>query len=355
MKRRHFLPAALLVLASPAVSQIRYPDVERGTALAFPRDHGSHPAFRTEWWYVTGWLRDAEDREYGVQVTFFRTRPGVAEESASRFAPSQLLFAHAAVADPRAGRLRHDQRAARAGFELAEASTQTTDVAIGSWSLRLAGDRYTANIAAREFAFDLTFAARDAPMLEGERGVSRKGPRERQSSFYYSRPQLAASGSLTLGERAARVRGVAWLDHEWSSEYLAPEARGWDWTGVNFDDGGALMAFVIRGKDGGEVWAGGKIRDAAGNEHVLAREEVRFVPVRTWRSPNTGVEYPVAMRLAAAGREFELVPLMDDQELDSRTTVGTIYWEGAVRVREGSRDMGRGYLELTGYGGALKI
>jgi len=355
VKRRDFLVSSLLALASPVRAQVRYPDVERGTSLAFPRDHGSHPAFRTEWWYVTGWLRDAEDREYGVQVTFFRTRPGVAEQGESRFAPLQLLFAHAAVADPRAGRPHHDQRAARAGFGLAEASAQTTDVAIGNWSLRLEGNRYTARIAAREFALDLAFDAQSAPMLEGERGVSRKGPGERQASFYYSRPQLAASGTLTLGERAARVRGVAWLDHEWSSEYLAPEARGWDWTGINFDDGGALMAFVIRGKDGSDLWAGGKLRDAAGRERALARDDVRFVPVRTWRSPNTGVEYPVAMRLRAAGREFELQPLMDDQELDSRATVGTIYWEGAVRVREGSRDVGRGYLELTGYGGALRI
>ena len=244
-------------------ADVRYPAVERGTALAFPRDHGSHPTFRTEWWYVTGWLSDARGRDFGVQITFFRTRPGVAEESASRFAPTELLFAHAAIADPSLGHLRRDERAARAGFGLAQASRDTTDVAIGDWSLRLVDDRYVARIAAREFALDLTFEPRAPVLLQGEAGVSRKGPREAQASYYYSRPQLAAAGTLTIGSEALAVRGTAWLDHEWSSEYLASEARGWDWTGINFDDGSALMAFVIRA-DGSAYWAGGAGRDAAG-------------------------------------------------------------------------------------------
>jgi len=127
MKRRRFLAVCSLA-AAQAYADVRYPAVERGTALAFPRDHGSHPAFRTEWWYVTGWVRDARGRDFGIQVTFFRSRPGVAEESGSTFAPTELLFAHAAVADPALGRLRRDERAARAGFGLAQASQSTTDL-----------------------------------------------------------------------------------------------------------------------------------------------------------------------------------------------------------------------------------
>jgi len=353
--RRRFLLAPLLAAALPARAEIRYPAVERGAALVFPRDHGSHPAFRTEWWYVTGWVRDAQGRDFGVQVTFFRTRPGVAEGSASRFAPTQLVFAHAAIADPALGRLRHEQRAARAGFELAQASETSTDVAIGDWSLSLAGDTYTARVAARDFAFTLSFAARQPLLLQGERGVSRKGPNDAQASYYYSRPQLATTGTVTLGAQTVPVTGTAWLDHEWSSEYLAADARGWDWTGINLDDGGALMAFVIRGRDGEAYWAGGTLREANGSQRVLARDDVRFVPVRHWRSPRTNVSYPVAMRLEVPGMTLDLVPLMDDQELDSRASVGTIYWEGAVRALSGGRALGRGYLELTGYGGALKI
>jgi len=355
MHRRRFLAMSALV-AARARADVRYPAVERGNALVFPRDHGSHPAFRTEWWYVTGWVRDARERDFGVQVTFFRTRPGVAEESASRFAPTELLFAHAAIADPALGRLRRDERAARAGFGLAQASQATTDVLIGDWSLRLAGDeRYTAHIVARDFALDLTFAPGAPLLLQGEQGVSRKGPRDAQASFYYSRPQLATSGTLAIAGETLAVRGVAWLDHEWSSEYLGGEARGWDWTGINFDDGSALMAFVIRGSDGGAYWAGGARQDANGSVRVFTRDDVQFTPRRRWRSPRTNVEYPVAMRLEAGGTTYELVPLMDDQELDSRASVGTIYWEGAVRAMRDSRAVGRGYLELTGYGGALRI
>ena len=354
MKRREFILAACLA-PSLARSEVHYPSVDRSIALTFPRDHGSHPSFRTEWWYITGWLRSADGRDYGVQVTFFRTRPGVNEQSASRFAPTQLLFAHAAIADPRTGRLRHDERAARAGFDLARTSEETTDVVIGDWSLKLAGDRYTANVVAREFALTLTFDAQTPLMLQGDRGVSRKGPRDAQASYYYSRPQLATRGTLTLNAQDIVVTGTSWLDHEWSSEYLAPEAQGWDWTGINFDDGGALMAFVIRGKDGARYWAGGAMRDAAGTQRVFSPDDVRFVPQRSWRSPRTNVEYPVAMRIEAGGASWNLAPLMDDQELDSRASVGTIYWEGAVRATRDGRAVGRGYLELTGYAGALKI
>lgn len=355
MKRRRFFLTPLLLIAPAARGEVAYPSVVAGTPLVFPRDHGSHPAFRTEWWYITGWVRDADGNDLGIQVTFFRSRPGVAEGSASRFAPTQLLFAHAAIADPRFARLRHDQRAARAGWGLAEAIEATTDVRIDDWSLRLAGDIYTAHVVARDFAFTLTFAAPPTVLLQGGEGVSRKGPHEAQASFYYSRPQLAVDGTLSVDERTHAVRGTAWLDHEWSSEYLAAEARGWDWIGINFDDGRALMAFRIRRADGTDYWAGGAIRDASGTSRALDPAAVRFTPQKQWRSPRTGIDYPVAFRVEAGPLDITLVPLLDDQELDSRASVGTVYWEGAVRALAGGRQVGRGYLELTGYGGALKI
>src|SRR5262245_26101746 len=246
MKRRRFLALPLALAAARAVADEGYPAVEAGRTLSFPRDHGSHPDFRTEWWYITGWVKGQAGRDYGVQVTFFRHRPRVVEANPSAFAPRQLLFAHAAVADPALGRLRHDQRAARAGFGLAEASNETTRVVIDDWSLALDGDVYHAHIISREFAFDLRFAAQQPILLNGEAGLSRKGPRPEQASFYYSRPQLAVTGTLTVDGKDAAVTGVAWLDHEWSSEYIAAGASGWDWTGVNFTDGGALMAFRMR-------------------------------------------------------------------------------------------------------------
>ena len=349
--------AALSVAALPRAlrAEVDYPAILAGDAVQLPRDHGSHPAFRTEWWYVTGWTRDAEGVERGVQVTFFRSRPGLGEASRSAFAPRELLFAHAAIADARRGRLLHDQRAARSGLGLAAASTATTDVHLDDWSLRRDGEVYRARIDARGFALDLAFATTQPPLLQGERGVSHKGPRPEQASGYYSVPQLAITGSLDAGDGPRPVTGSAWLDHEWSSAYLAPEAAGWDWIGVNLDDGGALMAFRMRGRDGGTVWAGGSRRDASGRPTVFAPGEIAFLPGRTWRSPRTGIAYPVTFDVRAGDRALALEPLMDDQELDARGSVGIVYWEGAVRAQAGGRPAGRGYLELTGYGAPLTL
>ena len=355
MNRRSFLFASLALASARADAQPVFPEVTPGTALEFPRDHGSHSEFRTEWWYITAWVRDSNGHDLGVQITFFRNRPGVAENGTSRFAPRQLLFAHAAVADPRYGRLRHDQRAARAVLGLAEAKESTTDVHIADWSLRLAADTYRASINARDFTLDLAFTAQAPVLLQGNRGVSRKGPRATQASYYYSRPHLHVDGTVTLNGHAEAVYGTAWLDHEWSSDYLAPEARGWDWVGLNFDDGSALMAFRIRDSAGAMYWAGGALQEPRGAVRNLQPSEVRFTPLRHWRSARTGIDYTIAFRVEAGGLDVTLEPLIDDSELDSRASVGTIYWEGAVRAIVGGREVGRGYLELTGYGDALKL
>jgi predicted secreted hydrolase len=354
VKRRVFLASPLLLVAG-AARAVDYPRVIPGIGLTFPRDHGSHSAFRTEWWYITGLVKDASGNEFGIQVTFFRHRPGIAEDNPSAFAPRQLLFAHAALADSRLKRLRHDQRSARVGFGLAEAREETTNVRIGDWTLALADGVFAARIAAREFVFDLRFASTQALLLEGDGGYSRKGPDPRQASYYYSCPQLSVSGDLTVEGRKAAVAGTAWLDHEWSSEYMAGDAVGWDWTGINLDDGAALMAFQMRSRDGSTLWAGGTHRDAKGQTRTFAPGEIRFVPQRRWRSPRTEVDFPVAMVVSAGGVEYTLVPLLDDQELDSRSSTGTIYWEGAVRAQQDGREVGKGYLELTGYWKPLQM
>jgi predicted secreted hydrolase len=312
-------------------AKVAYPQVVPGYKLQFPRDHGAHPDFRVEWWYVTGWL----DEPYGFQVTFFRARPEEESPNPSSFNPRQILFAHAALSDPKRGRLAHDQRAARAGFSLAHVETERTGVWIDDWSLVLEGDRYHARIATREFEFDLTFFAREL-VLQGESGFSRKGHRPEEASYYYSRPQLGVVGRLD----GKPVGGTAWLDHEWSSAYMAPEAAGWDWAGINFLDGSSLMGF--------------RMRDKAGGTHY-APPGISMKPLRVWKSPRTGVEYPVSMQLSYPGGDLRLEPLMDDQELDARVSTGTIYWEGAVRASRAGREVGRGYLELTGYWNALRL
>ena len=340
MRRRDF-PAALAALAA----EVRYPVVDPRHRLDFPRDHGAHPDFRTEWWYVTGWLAGARAEPLGFQITFFRSRPPFDSANPSSFAPRQVLLAHAALADPKHGRLRHDQRAARQSLGLAGSSADTTNVWIDDWRLALDGGTYRARIAAREFLLELEFRPEHAPLAQGESGFSRKGRRPDEASHYYSRPQLAVSGKVNGGT----VSGTAWLDHEWSSSFLAPEAAGWDWVGLNLANGGALMAFRMRDRKNGVHFAGATLASAAGNVRKFAPEEVALEPLRRWRSPRTGVEYPVAMRVSAAGTQWDLAPLMDDQELDARASTGTIYWEGAVRALAAGAVAGRGYLELTGY------
>ncbi len=306
--------------------KVAYPVVRPGRAFTFPRDHGAHPDYRIEWWYVTGWLEGA----LGFQVTFFRARPEAASDNPSSFNPRQILFAHAALSDPKRGRLLHDQRAARAGFTLAQADTDRTRVWIDDWSLALEGQRYETRISARDFEFALGLGA-DQVLLQGENGFSRKGHRPHEASYYYSRPHIDVLGKLD----GRAVSGSAWLDHEWSSAYMAPEAAGWDWTGINLFDGSSLTAFRMRNRTGGTHFTAGPAMQ----------------PLRRWKSPRTGVEYPVSMQVG----DLRLEPLMDDQELDSRTSTGTIYWEGAVTAFRGSEAVGRGYLELTGYWKPLKL
>ena len=350
---------ALYALASSAADRhapdTRYATVDPARALTFPADFGSHPGFRTEWWYVTGWLRTASHAPLGFQITFFRTRPDIWRGNPSAFNPRQVLIAHCALSDPKRGRLWRAQTIERAGFGLAQAGTGDTNVWIGRWRLERRNGVYASRCVGNDFSLALDFAPTQPPLLNGKAGYSRKGPEKGAASDYYSLPQLRVTGRVIRAGHTARVSGVAWLDHEWSSTYLDHAAVGWDWIGINLRDGGALMAFRIRAADGSSRWAGGTIRSAAGRVRVLKPDEVRFTPLRTWLSPRTAVRYPVEWRVHAANRVVTLKPLMNDQENDSRATSGTLYWEGAVRAYEGGRLTGRGYLELTGYGGKLHL
>ena len=359
MRRRHWLALPVVAAASAGVNALaraqHYAPVLPGRPLVFPNDFGAHPQFRTEWWYLTGWLNDGS-QDFGVQITFFRVRTAHDDLNPSRFAPKQLLLAHAALAPGGETRLRHDQRAARTGWPMARYDTADTGLAVDGWQLHRDGqDRYHASIGARDFTLALRFTPAAPPVAQGDAGYSRKGPKPAQASHYYSRPQLTVDGTVTLIERteAHRVSGRAWLDHEWSSQLLDPAAVGWDWVGLNLHDGSALMAFRIRDTHGGEVWSHARWISASGASGPSLTP--RFEALRIWRSPRSGAHYPCAMRVTAGARQLQLEALFDDQELDARTSTGGFYWEGAVRVTENGREVGRGYLELTGYAGALKM
>jgi predicted secreted hydrolase len=349
------LAAAGSAIAGGDAAAGAYAAVSANQPLVFPADYGSHPQFRTEWWYVTGWLTTEHGEPLGFQITFFRTKPDIDQKNPSSFAPRQLLIAHCAISDPKRAGTWRDQRIRRAGMGLAEAATGDTDVRIDRWSLKRDAGAYTAKIDAEDFSLDLRLEETQRPMLNGEAGVSRKGPAENAASYYYSLPHLRVSGVIGRERRTDTVSGEAWFDHEWSSEYLDTESAGWEWIGINLDDGAALMAFRIRGLKGEARWAGGTLRDRDGKVQILQSTDIEFRPLRTWVSPRTKTAYPVAWHIRAGAREVDLEPLQDDQENDTRLSSGAIYWEGAVRAYEENKLVGRGYLELTGYGDRLRL
>ena len=326
--------------------------------LVFPRDRGSHPAFRTEWWYITGQLASqaAGPQGFGFQLTFFRSRVDVTQDMASGFAARQLIFAHAAITDVQGKKLWHDQRIARGGFGIASASEQDMALKLRDWSLKADGVRYTADLPATDFALSLQFDETQPVLLQGNQGLSRKGPEERQASYYYSQPQLAVQGSVQVKGQNFAVNGKAWLDHEWSDELLHASAVGWDWIGMTLDDGGALTAFRLRDKEGHAVWAGGSLRSSAGVLRIFSADEVRFEPVRSWTSPLTRTVYPVEWRVRTPLASYTVKAVIDNQELDSRGSTGSIYWEGLSELADSQgRRVGMGYLEMTGYAQALRL
>ncbi len=345
-------------------------------ALQFPADHGAHADTHIEWWYVTGWLRFDQTKEttdaapaLGFQVTFFRSRTGLATDSPSRFAARQLVLAHVALTD--LGRdgahpsLAHDQRAARTGFGLADvpAASGLQQVRLGDWSLSRAAAAGSATtslrigVRAERFALDLALAGTQPLLAQGDGGYSQKGPDPRQASLYYSEPQLAVRGRVERpGMPAREVIGRAWLDHEWSNELLPADSPGWDWVGFNLADGSALMAFRLRRPDGSALWAGGTWRTAAGVTRTFCAGEVSFRPLRRWRSPRTHADYPVDWQLETPAGRWRVTALLDDQELDSRGSTGAVYWEGLAALQaEDGRTLGWGYLELTGYVDRLRL
>lgn len=331
--------------------------------LAFPRDHGSHPELRTEWWYITGHAQ-AGGREWGFQVTLFRSRVDAAQGIQSAFAAKHLLFAHAALTDLKGQRLHHDQRIARAGFGVAQASESDTAIRLQDWSLVRSdlpgggGSRYAARIQGEHFGLQLQFDATQPVLLQGREGLSRKGPESAQASYYYSQPQLAVGGAIVLDGKRMAIdpgSGRAWMDHEWSEALLHPEAQGWDWIGMNLLDGSALTAFRLRRADGSALWAGGSFRAPGQAARVFDAAEVVFTPERWWTSPVSGARYPVQWRVQTPVGVFLVRSLLDNQELDSSASTGAIYWEGLSElVREGEV-VGKGYLEMTGYARPLKL
>ncbi|WP_296445066.1 carotenoid 1,2-hydratase [Rhodoferax sp. UBA5149] len=366
LSRRHLLAAGLAapLWSLPAGARAQVP-ARTARVLQFPRDLGSHPDFAIEWWYLTGNLRSGlpsgsllGEREFGFQLTFFRSRVQATQGMTSAFAAKQLIFAHAAVTDVTDKKLWHDQRISRAGFEVAQTSELDTAITLRDWSLMRDDKQYRAVAAGSGFRFELALTETQPLLLQGDRGLSRKGPDVKQASYYYSLPQLQAKGSLALAGRQLPVQGSAWLDHEWSQALLQHDTVGWDWIGMNLFDGSALTAFRLRDQAGHALWDGGSFRHPTmgATPHVFSHGEVLFQPVRSWTSPLTRASYPVEWVVRTPADFYTVKAVIDNQELDSRNSTGAVYWEGLSELFDSNgKRVGRGYLEMTGYASPLRL
>lgn len=327
--------------------------------LAFPRDHGAHPEYQTEWWYYTGVLEDEAGQLFGYQLTFFRTalEPDMPTRS-SDLATNQVYMAHFALTDVAGGRHVSFERYSRGAGGLAGATGEPTyQVWLEDWSVQQTAPGVVHMQAAaerdgEEVSVDLTLRETRPPVLHGVAGLSQKGPEPGNASYYYSLIGLETTGSVTRQGRTAQVQGRSWMDHEFGTSALSADAVGWDWFSIQLDDGMALMLAQIRTRDGG------RLRDFHGTvifpdnrQETVAADDFQLTVLDHWTSPNTGVTYPSGwqIELPRFDLTLQISPLLRDQEMQ----VSFVYWEGAVTVT-GNRGeepvQGIGYVELTGYG-----
>lgn len=322
----------------------------------FPADHGPHPGFRTEWWYVTGNLATPAGRAFGYQLTFFRSAlASQMPPRSSAWATRQIYMAHLALSDPRDGGFHAFERFSRDALGLAGAQAAPLRVWLEDWSLE-GGPATTLPLRLRategQVALDLTLDSDKPIVLQGDRGLSQKGDKAGNASYYYSWTRMPTRGTLRIGGTDHSVAGSSWMDREWSTSALDADQIGWDWFSLQLDDGTELMYYRLRTANGGSHPASaGSLVDREGNSLRLDRDEATLEPLDSWRSTATGASYPSRWRLEVPSAELSLViePLLADQEL----RLSVLYWEGAVRFeghRAGRRVAGRGYVELTGYG-----
>jgi predicted secreted hydrolase len=328
--------------------------------LAFPRDHGPHPDYQTEWWYYTGNLVADGGQRFGYQLTFFRRAlvpPAGRAARESAWAADQVYMAHLALTDVEGNRFRAFERFARGAGGLAGAVADPFHVWLEDWQVEQVEPGVTRLVATQDdLALDLRLADRKGPILQGDQGFSPKGPGTGNASYYYSLTRLETSGTVRVGETGYAVSGLSWMDHEWSTSGLAADQVGWDWFSIQLDDGSELMVFQLRQEDGSsDPFSSGAFIAAGGSTRPLDRDAFEIRVEDTWRSPHTGATYPARWTVSVPGVDLvlEIEPLLAGQEL----TLSYAYWEGAVRVegrRVGEAIRGHGYVEMTGYAGSMQ-
>lgn len=317
-------------------------------AFSFPQDFGPHPDYQTEWWYYTGNLQSDAGRRFGYQLTIFRQavdhKPPQGE---SKWRSRQIYFAHFAVTDIKNKQFYSYERFSRGALELAGAQADPYRVWIEDWQARQVNEQTQLLASQDKVAIDLMLSSQKPIVLQGNQGLSQKGKREGNASYYFSQTRLSTTGTVRVGDETIAVSGSSWLDKEWSTSALERGESGWDWFSIQLNDKRELMLFQIRSGTG-EIspYSSGSYIDQEGDKTALASDDFSLTPTDTWTSPATGSEYPVAwtIEIPSLKLKLQLEAFIKNQEHRHSFR----YWEGAINVSAGSVD-GHGYAELTGY------
>jgi len=360
-----WLAGSLSIVLGEAPSMPSFPPATAGYRYEFPKDHGSHPAFRTEWWYYTGHLQAKDGRPFGFELTFFRRAipPDEVKTQPSQWSVSHLYLAHFAVTDIAGRRFHFSEKLSRAGLGKAGADESQLRVWIDDWHAEASAD---ATGSHRLFAHDgalalaLTVQPTKPVVIHGQDGISRKGAAAGQASHYYSFTRLAATGQLTIGHEQFEVTGTSWMDHEFGSADLSHDVVGWDWFSVQLADNSELMLYRLRQSDGSsDPASSGTVVSPDGKTRHLSAADIHIEANGTWKSQESKAMYPNKWRLAIPFLDLslDLIPLLDQQELRTSRSTQVTYWEGAVAVsgmKQGRPVTGQGYVELTGYAERFK-
>jgi predicted secreted hydrolase len=334
-----------------------------GRTFAFPRDHGVHPEYKTEWWYYVGHLKAASGESYGYQLTFFRVglrqSPPPDSRPHSAWSLHTVYFAHLALTDPARRTFAFRDRAGRDALGLSGAAAGPMQVWVDDWRAQLQGDDFHLTAHDRGLGLDLVLTPVKPPALHGEGGYSRKSSQANAASYYYSLTRLQTRGRLTVDGRVLPVTGESWMDHEFFTGAMAPNLAGWDWFGLQLADGREVMLYLLRQKDGTvDPASAGSLIGPAGRVRHLTRADFTVKATGAWTSPHTHTKYPAGWEITipGAGYRLTLTPVLADQEIRAAAPAQVTYWEGEVKIagtRDGAPITGLGYAELTGYAGGL--
>ncbi len=327
----------------------------------FPLDHGSHPNYKTEWWYYVGHLKDTQGKRYGFELAFFRVGLDRKVDNASAFTPRDLYFSHFAVTDITAKKFWYAEKMNRTGPGLAGASQGRMNLWNENWQIWRDGPGHHLKADSDLYGLDLIVQSPIPAVLEGIKGYSLKGSNKDNASLYYSFPWFIADGRLRVGNELKTVHGKAWMDHEFFTGDMDPNELGWNWFGLQLSDDTELMIYLMRQKDGTfHPASSGTVINKSGKSIHIRAADIRTKVLETWKSPHSGAIYPIHWQIIIPSQRLNLdvKASINEQELDTAKSTQVVYWEGSVDIngtKAGKDIKGDGYMELTGYDKAFNL